>query len=431
FRWRRLRRRTSDATQPTSSSCTTACLRYHGRSIPPAGQELWCVRTSFLPSSTMPWPCRSPFWARSRLSSLPSPCRFRRSPWSAMPCVSVQGKAAKPWVRKMICWPRCGQPRGRRDDGLFLPHTGCAPPGRGRPGGLSLVAAQRAIRRSRRRGRAHPVRRRQAAERRSTEARPMKLKTRLGADTPLAAVAIVALSIVGVLALTLWYLVKPQPLLVQGEADATRVDIAARVDGRVATRAAHRGENVQAGQVLVTIDNPELLTRLKEAEAARTVAAADFKRIEVGTRFEVVDARRPALEAAQAKAKLAEQAWDRTRQLTARDFASVQKLDEATASLDVARRSQQQAKLALEEAVNGYTAEERGVAQAAVVKADAAIATLRAQVAELTVKSPAAAQVYHTGADPGEYVSPGVPLLTLVDLSDIWLRFDLREDLVK
>jgi HlyD family secretion protein len=259
----------------------------------------------------------------------------------------------------------------------------------------------------------------------------MKLRNPFGPDTPRAAVIIVALSIVGILALTLWYLIQPQPLLVQGEADATRIDIAARVDGRVATRPVHRGDNVQIGQVLVTIDNPELLTRLKEAEAARIVAAADLKRIEVGTRVEVVDARRAALEAAQANAKLAEQTWDRTRQLTARDFASVQKLDEATANLDVARRSQQQAKLSLEEAINGYTAEERGVAQAAVVKADAAIATLRAQVAELAVKSPAAAQVYHTGADPGEYVSPGMPLLTLVDLSDIWLRFDLREDLVK
>jgi HlyD family secretion protein len=269
----------------------------------------------------------------------------------------------------------------------------------------------------------------------STEAGRMNLKihdgTASSTRSPRAAVLIVAISIVGILALSLWYLVQPQPLLVQGEADASRVDIAARVDGRVATRTVHRGEDVKAGQVLVTIDNPELLTRLKEAEAARGVAAADLKRIEIGTRAEVISSRRAALEAAEASAKLAEQTWNRTRQLEARDFASVQKLDEATANLDVARRSRQQAKLALDEAINGYTAEERGVAQAAVVKAEAAIATLEAQVAELTVKSPLAAQVYHTGADPGEYVSPGVPLLTLVDLSDIWLRFELREDLVK
>ena len=227
---------------------------------------------------------------------------------------------------------------------------------------------------------------------------------------PRAAAIIVALCIVGILVLTLWYLVRPQPLLIQGEADASRTDIAARVDGRIATRPVHRGENIQASQILVTIDNPELLTRLSEAEAARAVAAADLKRIEVGTRAEVIDGRRAALASAEASVKLAEQTYERTKQLTARDFASVQKLDETTASLDVARRSEQQAKLALDEAVNGYTAEERGT-QASWSR-PMPPSRRSSTVAELTVKSPVAAQVYHTGADPGEYVSPGILLLT-------------------
>jgi HlyD family secretion protein len=248
---------------------------------------------------------------------------------------------------------------------------------------------------------------------------------------PRTAAIIVAVTVVAIVAISLWYLVRPQPLLVQGEADATRIDIAARVDGRVLELPVERGQNVTAGQVLVTIDNPELLTRLQEAEAAKAVALADLKRIEVGTRAEVVASRQAALAAAAANAHLAEQTYDRTKQLATRDFASVQKLDEATATVDVARRSQQQAKLALEEATAGYTVEERGVAQAAVVKADAAITTLKAEVAELTVKSPRPAQVYNRSAEVGEFVSPGVPLLSLVDLSDVWLRFYLREDLVK
>ena len=79
--------------------------------------------------------------------------------------------------------------------------------------------------------------------------------------------------------------------------------------------------------------------------AARTVAAADLKRIEVGTRAEVIASRKAALAATEANAHLAEQTYDRTKQLTTRDFASVQKLDEATATLDVARRSREQARL--------------------------------------------------------------------------------------
>jgi HlyD family secretion protein len=248
---------------------------------------------------------------------------------------------------------------------------------------------------------------------------------------PRAAAIIVIVTILAIVALSLWYLVRPQPLLIQGEADATRIDLAARVDGRVATIPVDRGQNITAGQNVVTIDNPELLTRLKEAQASLGVAQADYKRIEVGTRAEVVAAKRAALAAAEASTHLAEQTYNRTKALTTRDFASVQKLDEQTATLDVARRSQQQAKLALDEAITGYTKEEREVAAAAVVKAQASIATLQAQVEELTVKSPRAAQVWHKSAEAGEFVSPGVPLLTLVDLSDVWLRFDLREDLVK
>ncbi|HMG49127.1 MAG TPA: HlyD family efflux transporter periplasmic adaptor subunit [Inquilinus sp.] len=246
-----------------------------------------------------------------------------------------------------------------------------------------------------------------------------------------AAALIVAVTVAAIVGLSLWYLVQPQPLLVQGEADATRIDIAARIDGRVAARPVERGDNVAVAQVLVTIDNPELLTKLHEAEAAKAVAVADLARIEVGTRAEVVAERKAAAAAADASQTLAQQTYDRTKALTARDFASVQALDEATASLDVAKRGAEQAKLSYDEAVAGYTKEERGVARAAVDKADAAIGTLQAQVDEMTVKAPVTSQIYQIGAELGEYVSPGVPLLSLVDLGDVWLRFDLREDLIK
>lgn len=255
-------------------------------------------------------------------------------------------------------------------------------------------------------------------------------KSRVPADVRSAA-AFLGASVVIIGILSLWYLVWPQPLTIQGEADATRVDIAARVDGRILTRPASRGETVAAGQLLLSIENPQLLARLREAEMGRVVAQADLARIEVGTRAETIAARKAAIAAADANATLAQQTYDRTKQLTERDVASIQRLDETTASLDVSKRSLEQAKLAYAEAVAGYTAEERGVARANVVKAEAAVETLKAQVAELQVKSPIGAQVYQLSAELGEYVSPGVPLLTLVDLKDVWLRFDFREDLIR
>ena len=248
------------------------------------------------------------------------------------------------------------------------------------------------------------------------------------ARAPAIGVTIIIAAIVG---LSLWYLVQPQPLIIQGEADATRIDIAARVDGRVGKRPVERGDNVVAGQLLFEIDNPELVTKLHEAEAGLAVASAQLANIEAGTRAEVIAQRKAAVETAEANVTLAQRTYDRTKELAGGGNAPMQRLDEVTDSLRVAQRGLDQAKLALQAAVNGYTAEERGIARANVAKAQASIDTIKAQVDELVVKAPVASQVYQIGAEVGEYVSPGVPLLSLIDLSDVWLRFDLREDLAK
>jgi len=242
---------------------------------------------------------------------------------------------------------------------------------------------------------------------------------------------IVILIVAVIFGLSLWYLVQPQPVIIQGEAGATRIDIAARVDGRVARRPVSRGENVTAGQLLFEIDNPEIVRKKNEAEAALAVTQAELARIVAGTRAEVIAQKNAALASSTADLTIAQNTYDRISTLAKNGNATLQRLDEVTNALQVAQRAVEQARLAYEEAIAGYTKEERDVTQANVVKAQASIDTIQAQINELVVKAPVAAQVYQVGAELGEYVSPGVALLSLVDLSDIWLRFDLREDLVR
>src|SRR5262245_11171975 len=98
---------------------------------------------------------------------------------------------------------------------------------------------------------------------------------------------IVGVVIAAVAGLSIWYLLRPLPLLVQGEVDATRYDIAARVDGRVAEIPVVRGQDVAAGAVLVRIDNPETIAKNDQALAARIVAEAQLANIKAGTRAEV------------------------------------------------------------------------------------------------------------------------------------------------
>ena len=182
---------------------------------------------------------------------------------------------------------------------------------------------------------------------------------------PAIIVGLIAAVIAG---LSIWYLVRPQPLLVQGEVDATRLDIAARVDGRVADIPVERGENVAAGAVLVRIDNPETLAKHEQALAAKVVADAQLANIKAGTRAEVIAARKAALERAQASVILAQKTYDRISQLAEHGNAPQARLDQVTDALHESQRATDQAKSAYEQAVNGYTAEERQIAAANVGK---------------------------------------------------------------
>ena len=237
--------------------------------------------------------------------------------------------------------------------------------------------------------------------------------------------------IAGIASLSIWYLVRPVPLLVQGEVDATRLDIAARVDGRVGEIPVVRGQDVAAGAVLVKIDNPETIAKRAQAIAAKTVAEAQLANVRAGTRAEVIAARKAAVERAEASVVLAQKTFERTRQLAEHDNAPKARLDQTTDALHESQRALDQAKSAHEQAVNGYTREEHQIAEANVVKAAADIEAVQSIIDQMTVYAPVASQVYQRNVEPGEYVSPGVPLVTLINLNDLWIHFDLREDLVK
>lgn len=242
---------------------------------------------------------------------------------------------------------------------------------------------------------------------------------------------IVGVATAAIATLSIWYLVRGEPLLLQGEVDATRLDIAARVDGRVAEIPVMRGQDVAANAVLVRIDNPETVAKNEQALAAKVVADAQLANINVGTRPEVIAARKAELERAQASLVLAQKTYDRARQLAETGNAPQARVDQTTDSLHEGERAVDQAQSAYEQAVNGYTKEEHEIAQANVGRALADIKAVQSILDQMVVYAPVAAQVYQRNVEPGEYVSPGVPLVTLIDLDDTWVHFDLREDLVK
>ena len=248
----------------------------------------------------------------------------------------------------------------------------------------------------------------------------------MGARTLLAAIILIGAALSGY---ALWAMTAPKAMIVQGEVEATRIDLAARVSGRVTGTPVDFGDRVTQGQVAVVLDSPQLRAALVTAQAALGVAEANRDQV-FSTRPETIDARKAELAKAQADVVLAQKTYDRISQLQQRAVSSTQDLDQASNQLDAAMRGVDAAQANLLLATNGNSPEQKAVAQAQAGQAKAQVEQTEADIAELQVIAPIDGEVTARMAELGKNFAAGSPLLSVVDVDNAWFTFNLREDLL-
>ncbi|MGY6705627.1 HlyD family secretion protein [Roseinatronobacter sp.] len=230
-------------------------------------------------------------------------------------------------------------------------------------------------------------------------------------------------------AASVWWVTRPAALLIQGEVAAPRVDVSARTSGRVAEIEAELGKGVEAGQVLVELSNPQLVTSHAAADSGLKVALAS-QAAAGATRSEVIRAREAELAAALADLRLAEEQVTRDTELAQQGLRPQAAIDQTMRNVETAARRVEAAEAQLDLARAGASPEERAVAAAQVAQAEAALAQRQADLDELTIYAPLSGEISARLIELGENVGPGAPLFTIVDLDQAWFTFNLREDLL-
>ena len=215
---------------------------------------------------------------------------------------------------------------------------------------------------------------------------------------------------------------------VQGETDATHVDIASKVSGRVDSIYVREGDMVRRGQLLATLDGTEIRARAVQAHAARDAAKASRDRALNGYRSEEIRSARDNYERAAAAEAIAETTFVRYDRLMSEGVIPTQKRDEAEANYRTSREATAAAKAQYDLVRSGNRAEDRAAAIAELRKAEGAVAEATSYVDDNALRSAVDGQVMVKVVEQGELVSPGLPVLTVVDLSDQWITVNLRED---
>jgi HlyD family secretion protein len=212
------------------------------------------------------------------------------------------------------------------------------------------------------------------------------------------------------------------PVSVTGTIEATQVDVSVKITGRIVERLVKEGDKVSRGQLLVRLDDSELAADVRRQEAALRSAQATLRDLQKGARPQEIEDARAAVSSAEATRSMTEREYQRTDQLFRQNLIAAQDVDRARQAFEVAKAQERSVREKLGLVLEGSRPDQVDAARWQVTQAESALAQAQSRLREAQVVSPIDGVVLRKNLEAGETANPGVPILTLVNPKDVWLR---------
>lgn len=228
----------------------------------------------------------------------------------------------------------------------------------------------------------------------------------------------------------IWFGTRPTPILLQGEVLAKEIQVSPRVIGQIEEMYAEVGKKVKKGEWLAKLDAPTI--RAKEVQATAALKAADAQKNKVfaGARPEEVLALKNVYEKATAAEVLAGKTYLRIKSLFDDGVVPAQQLDEAFTRWQAAKNDKNAAFAQYDMGRIGARSEDKNAATALAEQATGALQEVTAYVNDTMLAAPIDGEVSNVVVNVGELVTPGFPVVSIVDMNDVWVSFNIREDLL-
>lgn len=211
-------------------------------------------------------------------------------------------------------------------------------------------------------------------------------------------------------------------LVLSGNIEVTDAQLAFKLPGRVAERPVFEGEQVAAGQLIARLENAEQRQEVALRRAEQAAAEAVLAELEAGSRPQEIASVEAALRSAEAERDRARMEFARQEELLAKAAISSREFEAAEAQLKVAEARVGEVAERLKLVREGPRAETILQARARRDQAAAAVALAETRLDYTTLVSPLPGIVLSHNIEPGEYVSPGTPVVTVADLVHVWVR---------
>jgi len=279
---------------------------------------------------------------------------------------------------------------------------------------------------------------------------------------------VVVIGLVAAAAYSMGWFRRENSLEGSGTVEARDIRVGSKIGGRIDKVLVREGDSVEAGQVLITFDDKELLASLAasrataekaergfrpeeiaEARAAAAQAKAEYDQRKNGYRQEDIDAAQADLDRVTADEVRTHLDFQRYDSLAQKDLVSKQQRDTAEANWKMALAQKENARHKLDQLRRGYRSEEIAAAEARyhqtqatleklergnrredVAAAEAAFAYDEARFRERQVLAPSAATVEVLDVRPGDLIAPNTPVATLLERDQIYVRIYIPETII-
>lgn len=214
---------------------------------------------------------------------------------------------------------------------------------------------------------------------------------------------------------------------ISGNIEVTDVQASFRIPGWVRERSVSEGELVKAGEVVAVLDSEELVQEVSQRKAEVKSTEAVLEELESGSRPEEIAEGEAVVSRAKSNLDRLRVDHKRQKELHEKDIISTREYEAVKSDYEAAQAQYREATEQLTLLRKGPRQEKIDRAHADLERAGEAFAVAQTRLSYATIFSPISGIVLSENVEPGEYVSPGTPVVTIGDLENAWLRAYINE----
>lgn len=249
-----------------------------------------------------------------------------------------------------------------------------------------------------------------------------KTKKYLGVAFIVVLAVVVVVSVLGI------SLLGHRPVILQGQVEATEIRISGKLPGRIDTFLVREGQDVRRGDTLVVINSPEALAKYEQVNAMEDIARFQNQMVDEGTRVQIVESMRQLWNKSKSDLELARTTYERIESLYRDSVVTSQRKDEVEALYKAALAGERAAHEQYRMAVDGARKQEKESARSLVDVAKGTVGEVAALLQDARLVAPEDGQISTIYPKRGELVGAGMPIMSLVVLSDAHAVLNVRED---